>query len=212
MTGEAIPYFMPTEANKLKLLNSALRMVGSFHIDANDESSTTYEIISRAYSQAITEVFGDNTFSYSVKRGSSTGVESTEFNSFKYEHTLPEDINLLLYTENSKDDIVADIRLSSGKVYANEQYLHFTYSSIPNIETSAAGVPAFLSRLLALHMAQNVTIELSGSENRHEILHVQYIKALKRARVLDGRQGPKQTFYSENNSRILEAQRSYGSV
>lgn len=203
---------MPTESNKLNLLNSALRMVGSFHIDADDESSTTYEIISRAYSQAITEVFGDNTFTYSIKRVSSTGSESTEFSKFKYEHTLPSDINILLYTEDGEDNIITEIRLSNGKVYSNEQTLHFTYSHVPDIEDSAVGLPAFLSRLLALHMAQNVAIELSGSENRHEILYVQYQKALKRARVLDGRQGPKQTYYSEANSRILESHNYYGAV
>ena len=73
---------MATEANKLEILNSALRMVGSYHIDATDETSSTYEITTRAFAQAVTELFGDNIFNYNTKRSTLTGVASTEFANF----------------------------------------------------------------------------------------------------------------------------------
>jgi hypothetical protein len=203
---------MPTEVNKLDILNSALRMVGSFHIDAADESSTTYEISTRAYSQAVTELFGDNIFNYNTKRATLTGVVSTEFKNFGYEYTLPADFNLFLYVESAEDILVSDFRFANGKLYSDETSLKITYTYVPDLETSAAGLPAFITRLLTLHMAQNMSIELSGSENRHEILHKQYVLALRRARTLEGRQGPAQTYINDGNSQFISAHQRYGSI
>jgi predicted oxidoreductase len=61
-------------------------------------------------------------------------------------------------------------------------------------------------------MAQNMAIELSGSENRHEILHKQYTLALRRARTLEGRQGPAQQYIDDNNSCFVSAHQNYGKV
>lgn len=203
---------MATEANKLEILNSALRMVGSFHIDADDESSSTYEISTRAYSQAVTELFGDNIFNFNTKRVTLSGTESSEFTNFKYEYTLPLDFNLFLYVESAEDILVSNFRFANEKLYSEETTLKITYTYVPDLETSAAGLPAFITRLLTLHMAQNMSIELSGSENRHEILHKQYVLALRRARMLEGRQGPAQTYINDGNSQFISAHQGYGSV
>ena len=85
------------------------------------------------------------------------------------------------------------------------------YTFVPDLSTNAAGLPAFLNRLMVLHIAQAIAIELSGSENRHEILHVQYVKALRRARTLEGRQGSAQSFIHDGNSRIIGTHNTYGS-
>jgi hypothetical protein len=207
---------MAIEASKLKIMNAALRMVGSYHMEdyADDDAvpSSTYEITNRAYLQAVTELFGDNIFNYNTKRSGLTGVESTEFKNFGYEYTLPTDFNLFLYIETAEDNLVPDFRFANGKLYASEPSLNITYTYVPDLEMSAQGLPAFLVRLLTLHIAQNVAIELSGSENRHEILHKQYIMALRRARTLEGRQGPAQTYISDSNSQFISAHQGYGSV
>ena len=203
---------MATETSKLSIINSALRMVGSFHIDASDESSTTYEIANRAYGQAVDEVFGENIFNFNTKRVSLTGVESTEFEKHKYEFTLPSDFNLFLYVEDTADYAYTDYRFANGKFYCSEPTLKFTYSYIPSLEANASTLPAFLLRLLTLHMAQNMSIELAGSENRHEVLHKQYMLALRRARTLEGRQSPAQTYINSDNSQFLNAHSRYGTV
>lgn len=203
---------MATEANKLEILNSALRMVGSFHIDATDETSSTYEITTRAFAQAVTELFGDNIFNYNTKRSTLTGVASLEFANFGYEYTLPADFNLFLYVETAEDYLCTNYRFANGKLYADEAQLSLTYTYVPSLEASAAGLPAFLTRLLTLHMAQNMSIELSGSENRHEILHKQYVLALRRARMLEGRQGPAQQYIDDSNSCFISAHQNYGKV
>jgi len=188
---------MPTETNKLALLNSALRMVGSYHISGDDESSTTYEIASRAYTQAVTELFGDNSFNYNTKRVVLTGEVATDFSEYQYKYTLPNDFNVFLLVENSNDFLVTEYRFANGNLYSSESILKLTYTYVPSIETSAAGLPKFLTRLLTLHMAQNMCIELSGSDERHELLAKQYTLALHRARTLEGRQGPAQEYVND---------------
>jgi hypothetical protein len=203
---------MAIEATKLNILNSALRMVGSYHLESDDETSTTYEIASRAYSQAVTELFGDNIFNYNTKRVSLTGVDATEFKDYTKEYTFPNDFNLFVRVETADDYLAADYRFANGKIYSSEETLKLTYTYIPDLETSASGLPAFITRLLSLHMAQNMAIELSGSENRHEILHVQYVKALRRARAIEARQGPAQAFISDGTSRVIESHQRYGEI
>jgi hypothetical protein len=203
---------MAIEATKLNILNSALRMVGSYHLESDDETSTTYEISSRAYSQAITELFGDNIFNYNTKRVTLTGVEATEFKDYTKEYTFPTDFNLFVSVETADDYLAADYRFANGKIYSSEETLKLTYTYIPDLETSASGLPAFITRLLTLHMAQNMAIELSGSENRHEILFKQYTLALRRARTLEGRQGPAQQYIHDGNSQFISSHQNYGKV
>lgn len=203
---------MAIEASKLKILNSALRMVGSFHLESDDESGTTYEISSRAYSQAITELFGDNIFNYNTKRVALTGVDSTEFKDYTKEYTFPVDFNLFISVETADDYLVSDYRFANGKIYSSQETLKLTYTYIPDIENDASGLPPFITRLLTLHMAQNMAIELSGSENRHEILFKQYTLALRRARTLEGRQGPAQQYINDSNSQFISSHQNYGKV
>lgn len=187
-------------------------MAGSYHINSNDEESTTYEVVSRAYSQAITELFGDNIFNYNTKRVTLTGVTSTVFKNFTNEYTLPVDFNLFLILEDNEDYLLSDYRFANGKLYCAEAQVALTYAYLPDLETSAVGLPPFITRLLTLHMAQNMVIELSGSENRHEILFQQYTLALRRARMLQGRQGPAQTYINDGNSSFIGAHQNYGKV
>jgi len=188
---------MPTEANKLALLNSALRMVGSYHIDSTDESSSTYEIASRSYTQAVTELFADNSFNYNTKRVVLSGVSDSSFTEYGYKFTLPADFNVFLLVENANDFVATEYRFANGCLYSAETTLKLTYTYVPTLETTAVGLPKFLTRLLTLHMAQNMCIELSGSDERHELLANQYALALRRAKTLEGRQGPAQEYVTD---------------
>ena len=188
---------MAIEASKLALLNSALRMVGSYHIDSTDESSSTYEIASRSYTQAVTELFADNSFNYNTKRVVLVGVSDSSFTEYGYKFTLPTDFNVFLLVENSNDFIATEYRFANGCLYSAETTLKLTYTYVPTLEATAVGLPKFLTRLLTLHMAQNMCIELSGSDERHELLANQYALALRRAKTLEGRQGPAQEYVTD---------------
>ena len=113
---------------------------------------------------------------------------------------------------DNEEYLLSDYRFANGYLYCATAQVALTYAYLPDLETSAAGLPPFITRLLTLHMAQNMVIELSGSENRHEILFKQYTLALRRARMLQGRQGPAQTYINDNNSSFIGAHQNYGKV
>ncbi len=137
---------------------------------------------------------------------------SAEFVDCPNEFTLPNDLNLLVKVEDAEDELYNTYKLANGNLYSSLESLNITYAFLPVIETSAITLPGFLFRLLTLHMAQNIAIELSGSENRHEILHRQYGLALRRAKTLDGRQAPPAQYLDSSMSGFISAHQNYGKV
>lgn len=195
-------------ALKLDIINSALRMVGSYHLDRLDDGSSTYEITSAAFDQAFLEVFGDNIFGYNKKRVKLAGTEITD-DDFSHSFTLPTDLNIFIKAVNGEGCIITNYYTESGTLLCNYPTLTMYYSYLP---TELATLPAYLNKLICLHIAQSIVVELSGSENRSVDLQKQYIRALSRARVLSARQGPAQEYIDETTSKFLTARRMYGKV
>lgn len=206
---------MSTTPTKLNIMNSALRKVGSFHLEASDTTSATYEVVNQAYLDAVLEIFSENVFNYNTKKATLTAVNSTATTNtlYEYYYTLPTDFNFLNYITNKESTVVIrDYAFYDNQLHTNEKEICMYYTFIPDLSSSATALPPFLNRLLVLHIAYQIAIELSGSENRHEILRMEYEKALKRARVMDARQGAAQTFVGDYNSRIIEAHQRYGKI
>lgn len=211
-------------------MNSALRMVGSYHLESDDTTSATYEIATRAYENAINAIFSNNIFQFNTKRLFSTGTsvandaDSTKpNNSLEYRHALPSDYNLLLQIQDKKGEyIISDFLLDGINpditestvpyLYTTEESIHIYYQYVPDLETDSSKMPSFLARLVSLYMAQEFAVELSGSETRQEVLFAQYTQALRRARVLEGRSSPAQTYINDGNSRLMGSHYGYGSV
>jgi hypothetical protein len=217
---------------KLEIMNAALRMVGSYHLDADDTTSATYEIANRAFEDSVNAVFADNIFQYNTKRVLSTGTATTSLtagekpsDSWTYRHEAPSDTNLLLHITDKNSTYILPYTFDgstagSGNdvpyVFTTEEEIQIYYTFIPDLNStgtnqgeSASRMPSFLVRLLTLHMAQNMSIELSGSENRHEILFKQYTAALRRARLLEGRSSPPQQYIHDGNSSFISSHRYY---
>lgn len=215
---------------KLEIMNSALRMVGSYHLESDDTTSATYEIATRAYENAVNAIFSNNIFQFNTKRLFSTGTsvandaDSTKPNNFlDYRHSLPSDYNLLLQIQDKKGEyIITDFLLDGINsditdatvpyLYTTDESVHIYYQYVPDLETDASKMPSFLARLISLYMAQEFAIELSGSESRQGVLFAQYQQALRRARVLEGRSSPAQTYINDGNSRLMGSHYGYGSV
>ena len=195
-------------ALKLDIINSALRMVGSYHLERLDDGSSTYEILDGAFDQAFLEVFGDNIFGYNSKRVKLTGTEIVD-DDYSYSFTLPTDLNIFIKAVNSDGYIVTDYYTEAGTLLCKYPTLTVYYAYLP---TDLATLPAYLNKLICLHIAQSVVVELSGSETRSVDLQKQYLRALSRARVLSGRQGPAQEYITEGTSKFLTARRMYGKV
>ena len=208
-------------------------MVGSYHIEDSDTSSTTYEIANRAYEDAVNDVFSTNIFQYNTLRTYSTGTATDSLadadkpgNSWSHKHTLPSTYNLLLGVTNADytqrldfvlDNNVPGTGTTTPALFTTEEKVHIFTTFIPDLNsvgttTEPNRMPSFLSRLISLHMAQNMVIELTGSENRHEILFKQYTAALRRARTLEGRSSPPQQYISDSTSSFINAHQNYGSI
>ena len=195
-------------ASKLDIINSALRMVGSYHLDRLDDGSSTYEIVDGAFGQAFLEVFGDNIFGYNSKRVKLVGSEIVD-DDYEYSFTLPADLNIFIKAVNGDGYIVTDYYTEDGTLLCKYPTLTIYYAYLP---TNLVTLPAYLNKLICLHIAQSVVVELSGSETRSVDLQKQYLRALSRARVLSGRQGPAQEYITEGTSKFLTARRMYGKV
>jgi hypothetical protein len=195
-------------ALKLEIINTALRMVGSYSLDRLDDGSSTYEITSAAFDQAFLEVFGDNIFGYNSKRTKLTGAEVVD-DDFSFSFTIPTDLNIYLKAVNSEGCVITNYYMEGDTLLCNYPTLTLYYAYLP---TALPRLPAYLNKLICLHIAQSIALELSGSENRVVQLHGQYAKALSRARVLSGRQGPAQEYIDETTSKFLTARRMYGKV
>ncbi|WP_293947464.1 hypothetical protein [Sneathiella sp.] len=179
------------------LYNAIIRNIG---VKANVQSGAA---------DGITAISVHSVF---FKNTTTAAAISTDFKNYPYQFTLPADYNVFIKAEDEDDRPATNYVFSNGFLYCSSPVLNVTYTFVPVIETSATTLPAFLSRLLTLHMAQNMAIELSGSENRHEILHKQYVLALRRARTLEGRQGPAQQYIDSGNSSFISAHQNYGKV
>lgn len=238
---------MAIAQSKLKVINDALRLVGSYHIESDDTTSPTYEITDRAFDYAVNTVFSENIFQFNTKRILSTGVATTTLadadkpsDYWSYRHELAtggptQDLkfNLLLKVTNKEGNCLLNWVLDGSRVddtsstaYADVPYLfteeetvHIYYSFVPNLDElgenrgdSVAAMPSYLTRIITLHIAQAIAVELSGSESRQVTLYAQYTQALRRARVLEGRSSPAQSYINDGNSRILGSHFGYGSL
>jgi len=206
---------MPITPTKLNIMNAALRKVGSYFLDSTDTTSTTYLIANQAYSDAILEIFSEHRFHYNTKKVTLTATNAAVLTDrpHQYEFQLPSDFNTLYSLEHPTQFYkIADYAIEQDKVYLDEPSINIYYTFIPDLAQSAVALPPFLNRLIVMHIAQALSIELSGSESRHEILFQQYVVALRRARVLSARQGAPQSPMDDSTSRILGTQRTYGKI
>ena len=105
-------------------------------------------------------------------------------------------------------------------LFTTEEKVHIYYSFVPNADNSTltdAGegirfMPPHLATLVSSLMASNIAIELSGSEQRADLLYQRYIRDLRRARVIEGRGSPAQQYINDTNSSFISAVKGYGKV
>lgn len=246
---------------KLEIMNTALRMVGSYHLESDDTTSTTYEIANRAFEDAVNTVFSENIFTYNTRRVfSDTNVVDTTTLTFDnkpsdywaYRHPLNDQainadgsapavgnkqhsMNTIIKVTNETGDILLDWVLDqssdthdSGRtevpyLFTTEEKVHYYFSFVPDLNAPltsdyraqgevAARMPAFLVRIVALNMASSMCVELSGDDTRAGTLYDQYILAIRRARVMEGRQSPAQQYITDSTSSIISAHNNYGKI
>jgi predicted GNAT family acetyltransferase len=228
---------MPVTNSAKEIINNALRLLGSYHIPDDDTSSATYEITQRAFEEAANSIFSENIFQFNTKRiyaGPGTAVSTlsdggSPSTDWSYRHTLPDDYNLLIRVVDKSGTTILDWTLDNSTsdadadvpyLFTTEEYINIYYTFVPDLITGsgtnqgdqAIRMPAYLARLMSLHIAANSAIELSGSETRADYLYQTYEKALRRARVIEGRSSPAQQYINDSNSSFVNAIKYYGKV
>ena len=233
-------------------MNNALRMVGSYHLDADDTTSVSYEIVNRAFDDAIVTIFSENVFKYNTIRRyySGTGIDAPvdvstlsdaekPSNIWKYRTTLPNkgpnNVNgfqKIVKVTNKEGTRLLDwhVEVYQGEgqdVYYDEPYRLFTtekefhlyYTFVPDAQDDGqnrgdgvGNMDAHLIKPITLYIAQSICVELSGSETRQQALLAQYERAIRRARVIEGRGNEPQRYIHDGNSQIMSAHYGYGSV
>jgi len=237
---------MAIEHGKVQVMNNALRMVGSYHLDTNDTTSVTYQIADRAFDDAMVSIFSENVFTYNtIRRYYSDATDLSTLTDaekpaehWKYRVVLPnkgpnnyqgfqrvvkvtnKEGNALLdwYAEVYQAPNTAVVYDEPYYLFTTEKDFHVYYTFIPNGDGGTnrgdgiANMDAHLVRAVTLYMAQSMCIELSGSETRQELLFNQYVRAIRRARVIEGRGNPAQRYIHDGNSQLMNSHYGYGSV
>lgn len=164
----------PTEHSKNDILNSALRLVGSPPLAADDESSVSYTAAIGALKDAQFAIFGTNIFQYNTRRVFLTGREATDLDTeaypppggtnalgreheykspapavFPYLFDLPKDFNLIigLTTKDGMHDI--PFTFSGHSMTAN-------YTDSSGVDTYVATTSS-LPRLYSDHIECQLT-------------------------------------------------------
>jgi len=117
---------------------------------------------------------------------------------------------------------------SSPRLFTTEAEIQLFYTYIPDLlkdnlairdyETfkesgsNVTRIPDFLYETITLYVAQAICLQLTGSEQRAMALYDRYVRALRRAKVLEGRSSPAMDYINEANSRLLDSHRGYGKV
>lgn len=142
---------------KTEIMNTALRMVGSYHIEDSDTTSTTYEIVNRAFEDCVLSVFSDNIFQYNTRRVYNTGVATSTLatadkpgDQWDYRHTLTTlapgavsslNLNLLLKVTSEDGARMLDFYLEGAQsgdigsnhyIFTSEEKVHIYYSFVPD--------------------------------------------------------------------------------
>lgn len=228
-------------------MNNALRMVGSYHLDADDTTSVTYEIANHAFNDAVVTIFSENVFTYNTfRKYYDNGTDTTTLSlnekpgdQWKYRILLPnngpnnqygfqqivkvtnKEGNTLLdwYVENLVPEGFSVLYDESYYLFTTEKEVHVYYSFVPDLGNTgsergdiAAYMDSHIVRPLTLYIAQSMCIELSGSETRQQSLFEQYVRAIRRARVIEGRGSEPQRYIHDGNSQLMNSHYGYGSV
>jgi hypothetical protein len=127
------------------------------------------------------------------------------------------------YTSGDHDENVEN-ESSIPRLFTDHSEAQLTYSFVPNLLGLGVGnshhtaadqvkrMPEFLYDVVTTYIAQAICVQLTGSEQRADALYERYLKALSRARILEGRSSPVQDFIGDSSSRLLDSHRRYGKI
>ena len=197
-------------ADKLQIINSALRIAGSGAISSLSDTSPTALIALNAWKTTVESVFGDEYFSEQTFIASLSSPSDSIHPWFKRVFTLPQDYQNLVRVLDADGYPIREYTVTEGtKVSCNREKIVVFYTVIPD-DSGVEALTGKLQELVRLHLAGSITTELTGDDNRAEFIWNQFRRARSRARVLDARAAPGEEWSrrgEEECSGVLRAHR-----
>ena len=172
-------------------MNSALRMLGSYHLESDETTSSTYEVADRAFDDAVNTIFSQNIFQYNTRRYYSASGTATSTLSdadlpnehWTHRHSLsfsgPNDkhryVTLVKVTDKSGKHIL-DWALDNSHatvggvnyedvpyLFTTEEKIHIYYSFVPNADNPSLTDQGEGIRFMPPHLAKLVATYMAAN-------------------------------------------------
>lgn len=198
-------------ATNLELANRAIRATGGQPITDLAATSATAKIVNDALLPSIEEVLTEYQWHINTVTESSIGstgdIPDTEF---RYNHdltALTHTLDRIVKLVTADGYPIHNFRIEGQDLYADYETLFVVYTyPIEDVAT----FPPYLVQVVAAHLAKEICIPLTGSEDRRGRLEEKYMRVLAQAKTQASRQNPQQSFLSDDSSVFIQA-RSTGS-
>lgn len=193
----------------LQLANRAIREVGGQPIDdLSDSRSATSRIVNDALPFSIEEVLSSFDWTINLATESVTGVAGGLAGS-AFDYTY--DLSVSGPLSNTFDRIVSvfkadgtqiyEYHIEGTNLYSSETSLHIRYGFQM---TDVATIPAFITSVIAAHLAKEICLPLSGDQDKKVFLEQQYIQQLEKAKLTSVLQNPQQAYIDDSTLRHVE--------
>jgi hypothetical protein len=164
-------------------------MLGKARIDSFDDSSEEAELCSQLYPNAVRHVLEDGAWTFATGRGIIGTSEASDVFDLPYRYNLPGDPEIvrILSVDDGTGTYAAKWLREGDKILADFDGSLY-YKAVQYVEDSQQFSAQFC-RALALLLASDLAIPLSGNVKISDELEGKYRAALKRAEATDSQQG-----------------------
>lgn len=193
-------------ATNLQLANRAIREVGGQPIDALDDNrSSTSRIVSDALPFSIEEVLSSFDWTINLSTESSTGtVGGLVGSAFDYTHNfsnLAETLDRVVAVFKADGAQIYEYHIEGQALYSSEQNLIIRYGFQM---TDVSTIPAFITSVIAAHLAKEICLPLSGDQDKKAFLEQQYAQQLEKAKITSVLQNPQQAYIDDSTLRHVQ--------
>ncbi len=199
-------------ATKLQIANDALMEINESPIQSLDAETGAARTVSAALDGVIRNVVGD--YNWPIKRTVRKLTPSTSYvmqdSSYDNAFEIPSDCDQIT---SVKDDIgYAGYRytLRDNHILADMDFVFLHYNKEA---TEVVDFPNYLATALTFALAARIAGPIAGeSEGEKASRRTTATRYINKAKKIASREGPSQTYISDDTSQFMEAHRSYGRI
>ncbi len=194
----------------LQLANRAIREVGGQPIDdLSDSRSSTSRIVNDAIPFSIEEVLSAFDWTINLATEQSTGAADGGLIGSSFDKThdlsatgdLSETFDRIVAVFKSDGAQIYEYHIEGMNLYSSETTLYIRYGFQM---TDVATIPAFITAVIAAHLAKEICLPLSGDQDKKAFLEQQYMVQLEKAKLTSVLQNPQQAYIDDSTLRHVE--------